>query len=166
MRKLVFAALFVFAAAVAYAQTPTAQYKTDLGPKEHVADHVFDQRVYVAKVLTTDGGLTIGAGSSPLLYSVFATKTYDFPALDGVGIPCAESSPVAAPGVAVGDNCTASTDLGADGGAVLPLNALLSCRAALGADAGGVLIAKLCVIMSDGGSFDLADSGFFMRTFR
>ena len=154
MRKLFLLATFLATAALA--QTVTDQFKVDLGPKDHKADHVFEQRVYVVGRLLTDGGC-IGCSTG------IGTTTWDFPALGNGALdaPCAESANVTIPGALILDGCDPATNLGADGGAVLLSTANLTCRAGNGF---GVL--KLCVQLTDGGSYDLGDAGFTLRTSR
>lgn len=57
MRKAL-AVVVALIAVVAVAQTVTDQYKIDLGPKDHKADHVFEQRVRIDGALTVNGATT------------------------------------------------------------------------------------------------------------
>ncbi len=155
MKKALFCFCVILATA-ALAQTVTDQYKVDIGPKDHKADHVFEQRVFIAGSLRVDGGIIGGTTG-------FGSTSYDFPSLgnNALDTPCAESSSVTIPGALIGDGCMASSNLGSDGGSALLSTAQLRCRATTGA---GVL--QLCVQLTDGGAYDLGDAGFYLRTFR
>lgn len=87
---------------------------------------------------------------------------WDFPALGGGGVNCADSATLAMTGVAYGDGCVASTDLGMDGGSVaLYLNATFSCYA----KTNGVVF-RACAWAADAGTpgaLDLPDAGYFAR---
>lgn len=89
--------------------------------------------------------------------------TYDFPPVSSVvlGTPCLETPTQTVAGAVIGDFCKISSNLGADGGSRLLDTAKLSCDAVTGG-----AIAKLCVQLTDGGSYDLHDAGFTMGVSR
>jgi hypothetical protein len=123
-------------------------------PQDFRADVVMEQRLLVVGAVRFDGGTT-GAQTA------FGFGAYDFPPLGitELATPCAESHNIAAPGSSIGQGCTASSNLGMDGGSVLSSTALLTCRAGT-----NVAVLKLCFFATDGGSYNLHDAGFFVRT--
>ncbi len=110
---------------------------------------------------STSGALTVSDGTawrtaSPIVGSV----AWDFPALGNGALdtPCSETGAITATGAAIGDGCSPASNLGMDGGAVLLSTATLSCRSATDS-----AFVKLCVQLTDGGSYDLGDAGFTVR---
>jgi hypothetical protein len=119
------------------------------------------------------GGFFAGSGSTAntanrVTNMLAGSTTYDFPALGNapVDTPCATTWPVTVSGASgvgarIGDPCAVASDLGTDGGAVLLSTAQLTCQVTAAAQA----TVKLCVHLTDGGSYNLGDAGFFVRTF-
>lgn len=128
--------------AEAVAASPTAVGTVDRNVALHLGRHEFG------------GGATIG----PL-----AQCDWDFPALGNTALdtPCSETANCNLPGAAIGDSCIAGTNLGVDGGAVLLSTATISCRATTNA-----IVFKLCVSLTDAGSYNLTDAGLFGRVIR
>jgi hypothetical protein len=143
-------------ATLAIAQTVTDQYKVTLQPQYLKADMVMGQRLHVQKAVRFDGG-TIGA------HTAVGTGSWDFAVLGSAAgeTPCRESGAFPVGGALIGDGCEAASNLGADGGLRLLSTAALTCEAV----AAGAVI-KLCVSLTDGGTYDLHDAGFTVRTYR
>lgn len=125
---------------------------------------LFKRNVTVVGVSYLDGGVAIGPSGTFIGGSYSGSIAWDFPALGNTALdtPCSETDPIVTTGAAIGDSCSASTNLGADGGAGLLSTATLSCRVS----AANRAIAQLCVRLTDAGSYNLGDAGFSVRTFR
>lgn len=86
---------------------------------------------------------------------------WDYPALgtgalNSLNQTCAETDPVTLTGAAIGDNCQVSSNWGMDGGAALPLNAILSCRTTTNG-----VVGRLCIAYNtDAGTLSLTDAGY------
>lgn len=117
---------------------------------------------------STKGALTVSNGSAWVSSGLNALATgivtWDFPALGGGGVNCAESRTVTITGAVTGDACLASADWGLDGGAV-SVNTLVTTGPFCRTITNGAIV-KMCAWAADAGTpgtVDLPDSGFFVR---
>lgn len=140
----------------AVAQVVTPEYLIQWQPRDFKSDLFAEQRLYVQKVITSDGGC-VGCQTG------IGTIAWDFEALSNIamGTPCGVSDIAVIPGALPDDGCTPSINLRSDGGTGLLSTAKLSCYATTGG-----AYAQLCVSLTDGGSYNLGDAGLTLRTFR
>ncbi len=169
MKRLYFVFGLLGLAGIAVAQAVTNQFSTVVGPQDFKADIVAEQRLSVGGVLNAryaiivDGGITATSINGATVYnSIVGSRAWDFPELSAVelGTPCALSGVATLTGTRIGDRCSVGITFGADGGAdVLLSTATLVCRAVTNG-----AVAQLCVHLTDGGSYDIADAGYVFQT--
>ncbi len=170
MKRWIFVGLALFALIVNAATNITVEqvYQVMFRPWTRTTAQLPSAGAYTGYVAynTSNSALTVSDGTSWRTASpILGATTYDFPSLDptvnGLGLPCAESWAVMATGAVLTDSCSASSNLGVDGGAALLSTAQLSCRVS----AANAAVLKLCVQLTDGGSYNLGDAGFYVRVF-
>ncbi len=158
MKRTILAVLF---ASAAFAQSTSDQFKILLAPVDQRADVIMRQRLGV-RTLNVDGGFKLSPTGTELRRSYQGQRDWDFPALSstpGGAQTCIESGVITSTGTKIQDFCSSSNNFGVDGGSALPLEAFITCRAATDST-----YIKLCVSLSDGGSIDLGDAGWYTLT--
>lgn len=114
------------------------------------------------------GGLFVGNGAAANTVNRVTKMpggvcAYDFPTIGGKSdslLPiCADSFPCTVPDALVGDPCFVASLAGADAGTGLDVAVSLTCNIT----APGVGRVRACAHMSDAGTIDMADAGYYLR---
>ena len=109
-----------------------------------------------------NGSKWVAASATAGGFGLSGSVDFDFPVIgDNGSDPCAETNTVTITGAQITDQCSMSSNHGADGGSALSRNVRLSCRSVTNGAVGSA-----CANLNDAGTIDLADAGYKLRTFR
>lgn len=146
-------ALLVFIAGAAFAIAPFVNQQKD--------PWRFNKTVTVLGVTYADAGIVIGPLGAAIPNSFTGSRSWDFPALGGGAIHCSDSTAITVTGASFGDTCNVSTTFGADGGAGPDVELQFTCYVS----AANAAKVRACALHTDAGVTDIADAGYFLRTF-